>query len=159
MRKRCTGCGRKKRLVEFYVNRKSRDGRTAKCATCCREENAVYRATHAEQVAARKAAYQRKNRDRLRLYYAAYDAGRRDAQRIKTRLHKYGLTREEYDKLVAAANGRCQICKTPCDKLQIEHCHASGTVRGLVCPRCNRGLAVFRDNKKLVAAAATFLNV
>jgi len=157
--KKCSLCGYRKPLESYYTNKKSKDGLTARCADCCRLANAEYRACNVETVAKRKADYRRRNRDMLRAYYRRYDEAHREERRIKAKLYKYGLTRDEYVALLKTAGGKCQICKQKCDKLQIEHCHVSGTVRGLVCRRCNKGLAVFKDCKKTVAAAAKFLNI
>ena len=52
---------------------------------------------------------------------------------------KYGLTLEQYDKLIADARGRCQICKRPFSVKGpvIDHCHNTNVVRGVICTSCN----------------------
>lgn len=83
-------------------------------------------------------------------------------------LKKYGLTIEQYDALVVAQNGVCAICggTTAIDKwnsglknLQVDHCHDTGTVRGLLCFHCNTGLGHFRDNSDLLRKAIDYLNL
>jgi len=48
---------------------------------------------------------------------------------------------QEYQRLFAFQNGRCAICGKlwqNCDRvLEVEHCHKTGNVRGLVCRQCN----------------------
>lgn len=63
---------------------------------------------------------------------------------------------ELYARLLAEQNGGCAICgaapKTR--RLHIDHDHASGAVRGLLCHRCNRNLPTSASAAWLRAAAA-----
>lgn len=80
-------------------------------------------------------------------------------------LRKYGLTPEDYDRLLAAQDGRCAICgKEPGatsgvdrNRLVIDHSHATGKVRALLCDFCNRGLGIFFDDPDLLLAAVKYL--
>ncbi len=57
----------------------------------------------------------------------------------------YGLTLEEYRRMEAAQGGLCAVCnepERPCKdgtvrRLGVDHCHATGQVRELLCRRCN----------------------
>lgn len=72
----------------------------------------------------------------------------------------YNLGREEYDALMAAADGKCNICggsNPDGRRLHVEHCHATGIVRGIVCTRCNTGIARFLDSPELLRKAAEYL--
>lgn len=75
------------------------------------------------------------------------------------RLRRYGLTREEYDALMATHGDGCAICGQldPDRSLAIDHCHRTQAVRGLLCSSCNLGLGNFRDDPKLLAAAIHYL--
>lgn len=49
--------------------------------------------------------------------------------------------REVHASLLEKQHGVCSICKkSSVGKLQIDHCHATGKVRGLLCPVCNSKL-------------------
>lgn len=52
----------------------------------------------------------------------------------------YGLTVAEHDALMARQGGACAVCARPFGERRpphIDHCHATGKVRGLLCARCN----------------------
>lgn len=53
----------------------------------------------------------------------------------------YGITLEEYDRLLAKQNGVCAVClRAPYGKykwLYVDHDHSTGKIRGLLCLRCN----------------------
>lgn len=75
----------------------------------------------------------------------------------------YGIAVEHYEMILAAQGGRCAICGA--DKpgtagrahLDIDHCHQTGELRGLLCSACNRGLGNFADDPKKLRAAAQYL--
>ena len=49
----------------------------------------------------------------------------------------YRLTPADYQRLLKRAGGRCEVCGSLCDAPEIDHCHGTGKVRGLVCHPCN----------------------
>ena len=57
----------------------------------------------------------------------------------------YGISSEEYEKILKDQKGRCAICgRFPSRRrLDVDHNHVTGEVRGLLCHRCNRGLGFF----------------
>jgi hypothetical protein len=53
-----------------------------------------------------------------------------------------GVTDDEYARLLAAQGGHCALCPNvpKTRRLHVDHDHATGRVRGLLCYRCNRAL-------------------
>lgn len=58
-------------------------------------------------------------------------------------MRNYGVTAEQKMSMVVAQDGKCGICKmllTTTHKTHLDHCHATGMVRGILCTRCNTHL-------------------
>ena len=79
----------------------------------------------------------------------------------------YGLSDKEFLKLLEIQEGLCSICWVELDteygtqspnKVQVDHCHETDVVRGLLCFSCNTGLGKFRDSKELLQRALNYLN-
>lgn len=64
-------------------------------------------------------------------------------KRKPTRRKQLGLTIEDYDRMLAEQGGVCAICGNPpkARRLDVDHDHRTGAVRGLLCHRCNRGVS------------------
>ncbi len=61
-------------------------------------------------------------------------------------LNRYGLTLWTYNELLSRQKYCCALCGRSAKKnefLSVDHDHGTGTVRGLICQRCNLGLAYF----------------
>jgi len=78
-------------------------------------------------------------------------ASRRKPKRAK----QLGVTDEEYMLLLLAQDGHCKLCPSlpKTRRLHVDHDHATGRVRGLLCHRCNRGLPTWATPAWLRAAA------
>lgn len=76
---------------------------------------------------------------------------------------KYGIEQETYLGMVTKQEGKCAICGAePSNnqhkkRLNIDHCHRTGAVRGLLCDLCNRALGMMRDDTALLANAINYL--
>jgi endogenous inhibitor of DNA gyrase (YacG/DUF329 family) len=85
-------------------------------------------------------------------------AKRNPRWKLSERLRKYGLTLEEFDAMMAVG---CAICGRHDSQdgrsLAIDHCHASGKPRGVLCVNCNQGLGKFADNPDRLRAAAEYI--
>jgi hypothetical protein len=68
------------------------------------------------------------------------------------------LTPEQREELRSKHVGLCEICGIkPVCKLSIDHCHATGKLRGLLCSKCNSILGFCGDNKATLIAAVAYL--
>ena len=57
-----------------------------------------------------------------------------------------------------AQGGKCDICMSSEKKLYVDHCHKSGEVRGLICQKCNSGIAWFNDSAEFLMRAASYVS-
>lgn len=68
-------------------------------------------------------------------------------------LRKYGLNPTEFDALLDRQGNGCAVCRVPFGEHQrgpqIDHCHETGQVRGLLCTSCNIGLGHTKDDPAL----------
>jgi hypothetical protein len=76
-----------------------------------------------------------------------------------TRIRSYGISVEDYDKMLESQGGGCYICGIgPVGRaLDIDHDHRTGKVRGLLCSNHNRALGLLGDDPDLLLAAHTYL--
>ena len=144
--KKCIICKiEKPRTLEYYYARNvSPDGLTPRCKECLKPIKAdiavKYREASPEKVKATN-----KNGHLKR---------------------KYGITLEEYKKILENQKHLCLICNQPETRkhkgnkvdLVVDHCHKTGKFRGLICDSCNVGLARFKDNPEILQGAINYLN-
>lgn len=69
---------------------------------------------------------------------------------------RYGITAAEADYLLSKQDGVCAICQVA-PAVHVDHDHATGAVRALLCFNCNGGLGQFRDDPLLLHAAAYYV--
>lgn len=80
------------------------------------------------------------------------------------KLKSYGLTQQDYEMMADQQNNRCAICQTELvihgkkKTAYVDHCHATGKVRGLLCMKCNSMLGMAGDNVETLKAAIDYLN-
>lgn len=76
---------------------------------------------------------------------------------------KYGITVDEYDKLLSAQKNRCYICHVHVSNLDrslaVDHCHVTGKVRGLLCGSCNRFLGKINEDISTAERLVEYLKI
>ena len=78
---------------------------------------------------------------------------------------KYGITHADFLRILSEQGGGCAVCgavysvkiKGKKRKLHVDHNHITGTVRGILCFKCNVGLGKFDDNPETLRKAAAYL--
>jgi len=77
----------------------------------------------------------------------------------------YGLTIEEYEKILTDQNGLCACCgrsetrragrkkrSENVPMLHVDHCHMTGRIRGLLCSACNQALGLLGEDPYRIEA-------
>ena len=110
--------------------------------------------------------YRASNKERLhqqRLEWKARNPDKIAKLNRDSSLRRYKITQERYDELLALQQGTCGICGTTDpgrskDKyFCIDHDHATNTIRGLLCARCNLGIGYLQDDLRILSNAITYL--
>jgi len=69
---------------------------------------------------------------------------------------RYGLSAEDADAMLEAQGGLCAICQAA-PAAHVDHDHETGAVRAPLCFNCNGGLGQFRDDPRVLRAAAEYV--
>jgi hypothetical protein len=78
--------------------------------------------------------------------------------RKKHRQYNHKCTEAEVETLLVKQKKMCGICGSfLVPKFHVDHNHAPGFVRGLLCSHCNFGLGQFRDDEIILQAAIKYL--
>lgn len=149
--KTCIICKKAKPLTEFYTGGSHA---TRKCISCISKLRSETYMSQAEEI----------NKKRRQKYINNPDILR--ARRLK---RAFNMTLEDYDNMFKKQGGVCVICGKPPEgidkrgkterprKLEVDHNHKTGKVRGLLCFHCNNGLGCFKDSKENLASAIKYL--
>jgi hypothetical protein len=141
--KTCSGCKKKLEKTKFYKNG---NGLRSKCKECCSQRNKTYYTTNKEKVKNTSKNWYLNNKDKVK--------------NTKTK-RKFGITTQEKNILFAIQGYCCAICKSKTNtrgrEWDVDHCHKTGKVRGILCSNCNRGLGLFQDNAMYLLTASQYL--
>ena len=128
----CTQCYRKQ------IGSNLSPAAAAKRLVAGREYNRKLRLEHPEKAR----GYRRARRDDANEATRKWKLGNPD--KVKAQLHaaclrKYKITPAQYAEMAAEQAGVCKICRQGNGprRLAVDHCHATGAVRGLLCSACN----------------------
>lgn len=99
-----------------------------------------------------------RNRSRVKAWQKANPIKHAAKTTAHFRKKKYGLGADELNAMLHKQEGLCGICHQPFGVTpHVDHDHATGIVRGLLCGPCNRGLGMFKDSKIFLLNAIRYL--
>lgn len=91
----------------------------------------------------------------------AYDNARHasnpEAKKWREVLRLYGMTQADHAAMYEAQGGACATCHEHMDQPYVDHDHATGAVRQMLCMTCNFALGLAKDNPELLRTMATYL--
>lgn len=74
---------------------------------------------------------------------------------------QYGISMEQFNLLLSMQNGGCAICGKSIDllrrRMNVDHCHETKKVRGILCTGCNTGLGHLGDSVEGLNRAVEYL--
>lgn len=145
--KTCNRCKLTKSIDEFFRDSGFADGHMSLCKECKTKSTLRCRAKKKEEYN----AYMRKFRSVSPVKY--------QSERVRSLRNRYGITQARYDKMLEQQGGTCALCDYKPGKrpLHVDHHHATGKVRGLLCPSHNRSIAIL-DDKKLLEKSITYIS-
>ena len=141
----CVKCGLDRPVTEFYMRKGGVRGRESihgKLDSYCKD-------------CVRGGVREWRKKNLLRARKSASDWAKKNT--LRHRLVGYGLTKERYQEMIAEQRGGCAICLRSDKPLQIDHDHATGKVRGLLCTGCNTALGKFKDSGDQLKRAIAYL--
>jgi hypothetical protein len=169
--KNCSRCRKRKPVTAFYSRHYTFDGLMAECKTC---NDARPRSANPPKTRGFKTC-SGCNRRKVLAAFAVAKTGRhgrhcycRDCDAIRRKVTRYGISLDEYHRLVADSGNACQCClEAFCEQRQVclDHCSLTKRIRGLLCKPCNclveKGddsrLALIRRGQTYLETAATRL--
>lgn len=152
MIKQCISCKLNLAISEYHKHPSSKDRLVSKCKICCSKYLKEYRIINSSKLKANKREEYQRNRNR----YLEREL-----------IRKYGITMNTYNQMLKEQDYKCRISnasesnssnKGKTRAFDVDHCHETGIVRGLLCGLCNVGLGSFRDNTDLLVTAIHYLN-
>lgn len=98
-------------------------------------------------------------KERLRqMDKARWDSGEKKYyMRIYNWQRGLGFTLDQYHAMRESQGEVCKICGTYTPDLRVDHNHATGKVRGLLCGTCNSGLGFLKDSPVVLRSAVQYL--
>ena len=153
---------------EFAIRKDTKRRRT-ECKRCRQKEGNEWAKAHRHLNRKASRVYYRKHKkveiQRCRAYNMANAEKVLDWHLRRT----FGISAEQYRELEAEQQGLCVCCgkpETAIDKrtgrarrLHVDHDHATGEIRGLLCSRCNLAIGCMKDDYTTAEAIAAYLKV
>jgi hypothetical protein len=162
--KACTKCGAVKEIKAENFARAGRYFRP-ECKPCQYARQRDYRERNRALLDSRAAEYRDANRETLAQKAREYHWNNREIVLARMRAadlaRTYGLSREQYDAMLADQGGGCALCgrKPGRRELAVDHDHQTGQVRGLLCSSCNGALGVLGDSREGLLRALAYLDL
>jgi hypothetical protein len=151
-------------LDNFYKRKTTKDGLDSSCKACVQKRNKDYLNTEKGKLARKKALsnFSKTNNAKAQAKNYRESVKGTISKRKKWLKYKYSITPEDYYEMLVAQDYKCKICKTTENEgrqfLDVDHCHTSQKIRGLLCNQCNNGLGRFKDSIELLQSAIEYLS-
>ena len=162
MKKKCIKCGVEKELSEYYKSEYNKSGFVNTCKKCLLDHRNSDK--RKKEIAKCNKKYYAKPEVKERRKKYTYEYSQREQSKINRREMEWrragvkDMTCGRYDMMIKEQNGFCKICgEKQKRRLDVDHCHTNGKVRGLLCNKCNQAIGLLGDNIDMLQKAIKYL--
>ena len=154
--KKCKKCGKEYPATdEYFRSCRNRKGEKKWLSNECKECDNRYSREYSKKNQPHKWKH-------VRAYHKRYREEHKSEIRNKYYKRVFGITEDEFRAMVKRQKNSCAVCKEPIDmedkySFNIDHCHDTGKVRGILCSKCNRGIGFFNNSEQRLLSAARYL--
>jgi hypothetical protein len=117
-----------------------------------------YYRTHRDKQRQYKRKWYQENKDKVKEYQSKNKEYFKDAS-LRS---KYGIGLDEYNEMFISQDGKCYICgihqSEQAITMSVDHNHATGQVRKLLCHKCNNALGCVNDNTEILSRMIDYIN-
>jgi len=168
----CSQCKINKEDSEFYLRKgkykRKTDGvvvtrtyQSSDCKSCHTLRSREYGRTARGKLLQKQRLQRYKEEGRTREWYRL--RGREKKLKVD-----FGISQDDFNRILAEQKGVCAVCGRPerskpsrgklaVRRMAVDHNHETGEVRGLLCSKCNMGIAQLDESVEILARAITYL--
>ena len=123
----------------------------------------IWREANKEHRKQTKSKWDADNREHRKEYNKEYKTKNPEYFKRKHLSYSYGISLEEYDRMLHNQNCRCAVCgkhaeETQRKRLFVDHSHATGKIRALLCQQCNTAIGMVNEDTDVLFALVAYLN-
>ena len=169
--KKCTKCKQDKSISEFRKDKSRLNGIASTCNLCNNilqkewyDKNKNHIKNYSkERYSKNKISIQNRRKELRKLDPEKYKAKAREIYKknpLSSKVQSWkqagikNMTIQRYNELLMIQNNCCIVCKIPQEKLSrkldVDHNHITGEVRGLLCLNCNQALGRLKECPNII---------
>ena len=150
----CTKCGENKPFSEYYTDKSRTDKKRGSCGVCDSAYSRGWKKAN---------PVNDEQREKRRLRSKKHREENPDYAKGLSLKTLYGITFDEYNDMFIEQGGSCAICGKHQSEMKksihVDHCHATGKVRGLLCSNCNTALGLLKEDINIVRNVLKYLEI
>ena len=160
--KTCTKCGIEKDVNHFSKCKSAKDGLQSYCKVCVKEINNKWREANPEKAKEGAKKWYEANQEKHKENSKKWKEANPKKTKENHLKRNFGITLEQYNEIFWKQKGSCAICGKHQNELNqtlaVDHDHATGKIRGLLCSNCNRAIGLLKDSPAISQEVNRYLN-
>lgn len=160
MNRICSKCQIQKTEMDFHKDSFGPNGLSSQCKVCRLETYHSKKLIYKEQ----RKKFRQENLEHCRKQGLNWYKSNKLTQKNSRLKRMYGITLEQHDQMLKDQDYKCAICKTDKpdgtgNQFNVDHCHTTGKVRGLLCWSCNSFIGYSKENIPSLESAISYLKL